>query len=355
MRINILVPGIEVSGGMRVLFEYANRLHERGHAVTLVAPTTLVDGRAGGESLTERLAGWGRARITRRRPRWFDLRTPLLVVPTLAQRHVPDADVTIATYWRTAEALARYGPRTGRPLYFVQGYEVWAGERERVEATYRLPIAKVVVSSWLKRLLRERFGQHAAGPMVSGVNLDHFHDGSRVEHATPAVGMVYRPTIWRGTQDGLHAVEIARRRHPGLRLVMFGQAWPAVDVPEGTEYHRDPPQSDLARIYARCDVWLNPSWHEGLPLPPMEAMACRCALVTTDVGVEDYVVPERTALVVPPRDGESLARALVRLLDEPALRRDLADAGWAHIRTFTWEAAVERFEAAILAAADGGP
>lgn len=349
LRINVLIPGIGVSGGMRVLFEYANGLQARGHAVTLVCPATLADERDG---FRERVARWGRSFVAPRDVSWFDLRARLLVVPGLAQRHVPDADVTVATFWRTAEALGDYGPRTGAPLYFIQGHEVWAGDRERVEATYRLPVPKLVVASWLKRMLRDQFGEDAWGPMISGVNLEQFRNDHKVLHDPPAVGMLYRPTIWRGTEAGLQAVDVARRRHPGLRLVMFGQAWPGVEVPEGTEYHRDPPQSSLAAIYGQCDVWLNPSWHEGLPLPPMEAMACRCAVVTTDVGVEDYVEPGRTALVVPPRNAGTLAAALGRLLDDTRLLRSISEAGWEHIRTFTWERAVEAFEAALLRAVD---
>lgn len=352
LRVTMLVPGLEVSGGMRVLFEYANRLHRRGHAVTLVCPATLADEGRDGPGLRDRLARWGRSVVAPRRVAWFDLGARLMIVPSLAQRHVPDADVTVATFWRTAEALADYGPRAGAPLYFVQGHEVWAGERERVEATYGLPMPKLVVASWLKRMLRERFGEDAWGPMISGVNLEQFHNDDKVFHDPPAVGMLYRPTIWRGTEAGLRAVELARRRHPRLRLVMFGQSWPGLEVPEGTEYHRDPSQSALASIYGRCDIWMNPSWHEGLPLPPMEAMACRCAVVTTDVGVDDYVEPGRSALVVPPRDAEALAAALCRLIEDARLLRAISDGGWERIRTFTWDRAVEGFEAALFRAAD---
>src|SRR5262249_60726630 len=81
--------------------------------------------------------------------------------------------------------------------------------------------------------------------------------------------------------------------------------------------------------------------------PPMEAMACRCAVVTTNVGTEDYIVPGETALVVPPRDAEAIADAILTLLDDRRRLQAVAEAGHRHIRTFTWERAVLGVERAL--------
>src|SRR5262249_59898073 len=89
------------------------------------------------------------------------------------------------------------------------------------------------------------------------------------------------------------------------------------------------------------------SGHEGSPPPPMEAMACRCAVVTTNVGTEDYLVPGETALVVPPRDAEAIADAVLTLLDDRRRLQAVAEGGHRHIRTFTWERAVLGFERAL--------
>ncbi len=346
MRINFLAPGLEISGGMRAIFEYANRLERLGHRVTIVCPVALGDDERGRLSWRAALRRWGRTLLADRRVPWFDLRARLLVVPRLEVRRVPAADITIATQWRTAELLGTWGESVGKPVYFVQGYEIWAGPRDRVDATYRLPMSKFVVSSWLKRLLREKFGQEPAGPIIYGVDFDLFHhepqrrSGSDVSR----VGMIYRPTTWRGTLDGLQAVEIVRRKHPGILLSMFGQDWPGPDVPEGTEYRINVPQSELRQVYSSCDIWIHPSWHEGLPLPPMEAMACRCALLTTDVGVEDYLIPDVTAMVVPARQPQLMSEALLRLVEDAAKRRSIAEAGHKHIQAFTWDRAAARFD-----------
>jgi len=65
------------------------------------------------------------------------------------------------------------------------------------------------------------------------------------------------------------------------------------------------------------------------------------------VGTEDYLVAGETALVVPPRDSEAIADAILTLLDDRRRLQAVADAGHRHIRTFTWERAVLGFERAL--------
>jgi glycosyltransferase involved in cell wall biosynthesis len=77
---------------------------------------------------------------------------------------------------------------------------------------------------------------------------------------------------------------------------------------------------------------------------PMEAMACGCAVVTTQLGVEDYARHEQNALVVPARDSEAMADALVRLDRDVALRERLVDQARLDVQGFTWERSLDRME-----------
>ena len=107
---------------------------------------------------------------------------------------------------------------------------------------------------------------------------------------------------------------------------------------------RGPSGKDLAELYCSCHVAVNPSWYESFPLPPMEAMACGTAVVTTPYGTEDYARHELTALVTLPRDVNSLATNITRLLEDNVLRRQLADAGRHEALRFTWEEAAATAE-----------
>ena len=101
-------------------------------------------------------------------------------------------------------------------------------------------------------------------------------------------------------------------------------------------------------MYCSSSVYVVPSWVEGSQLPPMEAMACGCAVVATGVGgIVDYAVPEVTALVSSPMNPEALAFNIARLLGDEKLLKEIAVAGRKHIEQFTWAKATELLEAAL--------
>jgi len=71
-----------------------------------------------------------------------------------------------------------------------------------------------------------------------------------------------------------------------------------------------------------------PSYREGLPKVLLEAMACGRAIVTTDAtGCRDAVRDGDNGLLVPVKNAEALADAIMRLLDNQALRRRMGENG----------------------------
>jgi glycosyltransferase involved in cell wall biosynthesis len=75
---------------------------------------------------------------------------------------------------------------------------------------------------------------------------------------------------------------------------------------------------DLPRIYADLDVLVVSSDNEGTPVSAIEAMASGCPVVATRVGgLPDLIAEGETGYLVPPRDPEALADAILRLLQNP--------------------------------------
>jgi glycosyltransferase involved in cell wall biosynthesis len=80
----------------------------------------------------------------------------------------------------------------------------------------------------------------------------------------------------------------------------------------------------VAGLFRRLDIFVLPSRTEGLPIALMEAMACGCAAVASDVGgVSELIVHGESGLLVPAGNPESLADALITLLKDGALREQL--------------------------------
>jgi glycosyltransferase involved in cell wall biosynthesis len=320
---------------VRAILTYADRLAGLGHDVTLVAP-------AGGRG-----AAWWR-NVQRAGPEWMPgLRARVAWVARWSADALPDADVLVATAWQSAPVVAAAPARCGAKLYLVQHYEsLYHGEPAAVDATYRLPLAKVVISTWLRDVMRERFDSDAE-VLVTPVDRALFRRVPvQVTTSRPRVLMLHHDYAWKGVADGLAVVARVKERVPALWLVGFGVK-PPRRRPAYDEFHVDPPQTALAALYSGCDLYLCPSWDEGLGMPPMEAMACGAALVTYDNGgCRDYARDGQTALVAPRRDAAALTTALARLAADPALRARIAAAGMAHVTTaFDWDRSVARLEA----------
>jgi glycosyltransferase involved in cell wall biosynthesis len=84
------------------------------------------------------------------------------------------------------------------------------------------------------------------------------------------------------------------------------------------------PSKDLPAYYALMDVFVHPSLRDGTPNALLEAMACEKAVVATPVGgILDVVTDSETGLIVPVNDAEALSGAILKLLDDQALRSRL--------------------------------
>ncbi len=79
--------------------------------------------------------------------------------------------------------------------------------------------------------------------------------------------------------------------------------------------------SDVRPSLAACNVYVLPSYREGVPRSTQEALAMGRPVITTDVpGCRETVIPGRNGLLVPAHDARSLAAAMHQLAEDPALR-----------------------------------
>jgi glycosyltransferase involved in cell wall biosynthesis len=104
-------------------------------------------------------------------------------------------------------------------------------------------------------------------------------------------------------------------------------------------------------LYQAAEVFVYPSLAEGFGLPILEAMACGVPVVASTTEALREVAGD-AALFADPGDAAGFARAIARVLDDPAERARLRAAGLAQAAKFSWEACA-RATAAVLAEAAG--
>lgn len=262
---------------------------------------------------------------------------------------MPDADAVIATANETAPGVAALPPRCGTKFYFIQHDEVWTRDPAAVRATWSLPLHRIVIATWL-RALGEQLGAPAVEMVTNGVNLEEFHAPTRSPASPPRVLLMTHAQPWKGTADALTALESLRTSGLRFDVTCFGAHGFGERERRLGRIVARPIGESLRRLYSEHDIFVSPSWSEGCQLPPMEAMACGCAVVATNVGgIPDYAIAGETALVVEPRQPQALAAAVRELVESPARLQRIAQAGQEHIRQFTWERATAALEAALEA------
>ncbi len=355
MRITFVLGPASLDGGVRVVAIYADRLKRRGHDV-LVVSTPVRRPR-----LRERLRSLLRGRG------WFVPATPkgshldrvdvehrvIDRFRPVVDADVPDADVVIATWWETVEWVAGLRDSKGVKVHFMQDYELWGGPTERVDATCRLTLPKIVTSGWLSGILRDRFDQAPIALIPYSVDTDVFRVPPRGKQATPTVGFTYSMMPNKGSDIIIRAYALAQGRIPELRLVSCGVTgvWDGLPLPKGTEYTRRADDPMLTRIYSSCDAWLFGSRREGFGLPILEAMACRTPVIGTPGGAAPDLLPHGGGVLVKPEDPEDMACAIERVCTMPdADWRAMSDRAYATATRYTWADATDRFEAALIEA-----
>jgi GT2 family glycosyltransferase len=286
MRIGFLEPHLERGGAVRRTVEFANRLTDRGHRVTLYVPDD--------QALT---------------CTWLPLRAAVRPLP---EGFADELDVVCFHHERQWHLLDRF-TRARRRVHYVHG-----GRRRSHEALTAPVDLQLATSGWTADRVEELTG-HRPVVVLGGVNRDTFHPSDRPKrHRILCTGDRERP--WKGTDT----IEEAGR---------------VLGVPVAGLGPKALSESALAREYNAAEVFAVGSWFEGFGQAGLEAMACGVPLVTTDNGgSREYAVDGETALVVPSKDGPAMADALRRVLDDRDLAARLVANGLEAVqRDFDWE------------------
>lgn len=358
MKITFVLPTLCLTGGIRVVSIFAERLRKRGHEVFVISiPHAQPSLRQQVKSL---LRGRGWISTPENDPIFFE---NLGVENKIIERYrpvedkdVPDADVVVATWWETAEWVAKLSPSKGAKAYFIQHHEVFEYlPQDRVEATWMLPMHKITISQWLVDLARTKYGDRQVSLAPPSVDTKQFYASLRHKQSVPTVGIMYSTIYWKGTDIALKAFSLAAANIPNLRLVAFGSQAPSPELPlpANAEYVIQPDQDKIKDYYSKCDAWLLASRSEGFGLPIIEAMACRTPVISTPAGAAPEILSGGTGLLVRPEDPQEMAKAIEYICQLPNAKwQAMSEAAYAKVNNYTWEDATDHFEAGLKVAVD---
>lgn len=353
MKIVFLQSSLWLSGGAIVVVEYANRLSEKGHEISIIIP-----GEAICVELNSRLSPNVKLIQTKQRlTKPLGLLAKIRLTLEMANR-IPKSDLIITTHTPTSLAtyLASSWMQKGTPIWFYMDYPGMFSDRP-VEAwllrnAMRWHKAAIVLSGHsaleLAQITQKPIKRIGLG--IDNVFLRHeLHTKrSNTDNSKRVLYLGdFRPR--KGFADFLAAVNIVQRSYRNIELLIALKEQGEFQTPIPKRVYFRPSNDELAELYSTCDVFVSTSWFEGFGLPPLEAMACSAPVVMTDSGgVSDYAKPNENCLLVPPKSPEQLAQAILRIIGDPKLAARLRKNGPPTAEEYSWSKAVERFENALI-------
>jgi glycosyltransferase involved in cell wall biosynthesis len=351
MKITFLVnnPSRHPFGGYKIIYLYANKLINNGHKVNILYH---YDNPFNNYKMPNILRTFLCYILVKIGPTWFKLspKVKQKCIKQVDDNTIPDADAIIATAVDTPQLIRYLSTYKGKKFYFIQHFENWVYDDQKVLDTYNLGFTNIVIAKWLKNIVDEETGRESTY-IPNGIDSDVFHVEYEIKNRNPfSIAMLYHDKEWKGSSDGLEVIYKLKNEYPKLTVYMFGVPKRPVNLPNWISYTKDASQKQLKRIYNSSAIFICSSWSEGFGLTGAESMACGCALVSTDTeGVREYAVDKVNSLLCQPRDIDNLYLNVKSLIYNDELRIKLAVKGANDIKEYlSLNNSANLFEMALL-------
>ena len=269
---------------------------------------------------------------------------------TPSASRMPDADVIIVLQNYLIPHLLFLPPSKGKvigciamdyqdALKYNEGIALaWAQQMLSIDQQLHVP--RFALSNGI-RISAEALGVSVRRVIPLGVNIEEFNNGGReIQKNVPLRVMLFcgNPPSIKGQDFGCQVVRQLKQFYTD-RQVKF------VSVGQVKEEYKKMFNENLGylygqeyvRAYKNADIVIYPSFSDGFPAPPLEALAAGCALATTAVqGVDEYCVHEKNSLMSKPGDAEGMIKNVRRLIEDSVLRISLSSEGLATAKRYAW-------------------
>ncbi len=270
---------------------------------------------------------------------------PLKAEVVIGPENASPAEFAFATSWVTAYAV-RALLQVSQRLYFIQDFEPWfypmGSEYVFAEQTYRFNFVAIAAGDWLGKLAAD-YGMRAH---VFRFSYDKERYRPLPRRPGPRRVFFYARSVTprRGFELGMLALKKVNERLPEVEFVLAGWDVSAYRIPFPALNAGVVPLNELADLYSQCDCALVISLTNA-SLLPLEVMACGCPVVSNrGPNVEWLLRDGENALLADPTP-ESLAQAVIRVLEDDRLRQRLREGGLASTAATDWMAEAVKIDA----------
>ncbi|MBN1371476.1 MAG: glycosyltransferase family 4 protein [Anaerolineaceae bacterium] len=345
MVITFILSSLRLSGGVRDIVEIANRLANDHRKIVFVVPGKTVDA-----DIQKELSPTIEIRETAHSGAGKLSLINLARLSIELARLVPKSDIIISTQSPTTVStfIASILLRQGTPVWFYQDYVEMFLDRPVIfwlaKNALRWHKSAIVLSKHSKEELKSRVrGKRVVVCRVGLSHVEFLHPltaDERNENKDQAKSILFlgdmRPR--KGWYDFWEAMDYVYKAKPDAKVWFVSKDRCEIPSSIPCVFIYRPDRKEIARLMASCDVFVSASWWESFGIPPLEAMACGAPVAMTDSrGGREYAKHMVNCLMVPAQDPVELAKAIIRILEEPELEATLRKNGPITAAEFSWE------------------
>lgn len=325
IKIIFVLQTMGLSGGIKIVFEQAERLADRGFLVEVWG-------------MDHHGVPWEVSNLVK-------IRT-FKNYERLTNALEREEAIKVATWWETAFPVWLASVRKGIPVYFIQEFETWFYPDDVVAQAS-------VVSCYRKEFINMTTSQYnlseinSIGLKATAIPCGYDNNTYKVlpnierkKNILLALGRSFFQknfnmtfNAWRGIGD----------KRPDMWL--FGIEPDMAKMDKKIRYFKKPSNEEVNKLYNQATVMAQTSRHEGFSLPILEAMAAGCPVICTDAhGNRDFCRDGQNCLIVEHDDIEGMTKAITKLFNNRQLRDKLSKAGIATAKKYQWDVIMDKVE-----------
>ncbi|HWR40294.1 MAG TPA: glycosyltransferase [Patescibacteria group bacterium] len=210
----------------------------------------------------------------------------------------------------------------------------------------------ICVSDALREKILEISPNANVTTIKNGIDFDKFAPQEEEQKPDSQFNILFIGKVKKekGIYDLLSAYEAVKKSHQHIQLTIVGDCSeldPRINKASTADNHIQfagvVPNEEIKNYLNQADVFVLPSYSEGLPTVMLEAMAAKVPMILTPVGgIPEVVEHGKTALLIEPGDISALSAAITKLLVDRDLRKQLKDNAYTKVRAeFSWKSNVD--------------
>jgi len=353
-KISFIIPSFKTGGGNRVFIELANILAE-DHIVEIIYPNNSIEVNTFNVNQEIKLISVGQSSESKLIKIFNIIKTFSFVNKHCSNSYVITSDplMGLLGFLLTISHKYRFVQADDYKIFddnmIIKSRLLLKFYKKATKLSYKYRFSYIFNSQYTFQAFKDVYPDfNGAAPIVHpAINPKIFNVTGRktAEIGKKTICLVARKHPWKGLQTFINVWNTLpnniKKKIGKVRLIshddlsFFDTADFEVITPKNDK--------DIADVFRQSDIFISTSWWEGFGLPPLEAMACGCAIITSrSGGVNEYAIDGFNCIMFPPQNEQKLQKAIIELIENTTFCKRLSDNAILTSTKFNWNSSAKQ-------------